>query len=380
MKKLSISARDATLLCLVFAILVVFLSYQYGWKMFNEKTDAVNEEIKALQVKYDDLYDKFLHIKEYEEKIVANNDNYGIIINHFDTGFSQKESLLFSTQMEEDLDVWFSTVGLTEGTPMYRFGAVTSTNPVKSGQNVYNTDMMGYSKTTTYSYRCSYDSFKDMVDYILSHETKYKVDGISASYSAEDDIVSGAFSYTQYAITGSERVHEVEDIEGIDIGTENLFASSTFVTEDVSTAGSANSILTNYDLAITLSASTSDLSSVVVGRRAIASSQVKNNSNDFAYVNVKITGEDGTYYINYEVAGNKYPATNFSKGMSFNPGKTLDLIVFSSPRKDEEDKAGAYVSIVNNTDLTLNIKVMDDDTDLPRFNLRTSEGKINIVE
>ena len=54
----------------------------------------------------------------------------------------------------------------------------------------------------------------------------------------------------------------------------------------------------------------------------------------------------------------------------------MDLIVFSSKRDSDADNAGAWVTINNNSDMTLNIKVINDDTSNPRFNIESANGSI----
>ena len=54
----------------------------------------------------------------------------------------------------------------------------------------------------------------------------------------------------------------------------------------------------------------------------------------------------------------------------------MDLMVFSSKRDSDADNAGASVTINNNSDMTLNIKVINDDTSAPRFNIESANGSI----
>ena len=51
-------------------------------------------------------------------------------------------------------------------------------------------------------------------------------------------------------------------------------------------------------------------------------------------------------------------------------------MVFSSKRDSDADNAGASVTINNNSDMTLNIKVINDDTSAPRFNIESANGSI----
>ena len=377
--KLAISERDKLLLCLVGSVLLVFLSWYFGFRSFNEKTAALESEISTLQVKYDDLNDK----KKNAGKYAQDAEGYELLcdawLSRFDSGFSQKSTLIFTTNIESELGVWIRTVNMPDATLVYTFGQIQSTNPSTAGATVYSTDMKGYKKTVTYSYECGYDTFKDLLAYVLDYDTLYTIDSVSCSYNEEDELMTGNITISQYAITGSDREYYEPEIDSIDLGTENLFVSETNPNR-VAEAQDEFGLMTNYDIALSLSSESSDLSSVVLGRRGLVSSQVSANTNDNVPVVINIEGENGEYTLNYSVGENTYPSDpmTFSKDTLavFNPGRSMDLIVFSSKRDGDADNAGASVTINNNSDMTLNIKVVNDDTAEPRFNIESAEGSI----
>ena len=374
--KLAISERDKFLLCLIGSLLLVFLAYYFGFRNFTEKTDALESEINTLQVKYDDLKDKADNSAQYKQ----DTENYNILFDGglavYDSGFSQKASLMFTTELEAQPGVWVKTVSMPDATLVYTFGNVTSSNPSANGAKVYSTDMQGYKKTVTYSYECDYDTFKDLLAYILDYDTVYTIDTVSCSYNEDDELMSGNITISQYAITGSDREYYEPEIDSIDLGTENLFVSETNPSR-VTEASDEFGLMTNYDIALSLSSESSDLSSVVLGRRGYSSSQVSANTNDNVPVVINIAGEKGEYTISYSVGDESYPDTDKATvDLVFNPGRSLDLIVFSSERESDEDMAGASVTINNETDMTLNIKVVNDDSANPRFNIESASGAV----
>lgn len=374
--KLAISERDKFLLCLIGSLLLAFLAYYFGFRNFNEKTEALESEISTLQVRYADLKDK----ADNAEKYKRDTENYNILFEGglaaYDSGFSQKATLMFTTELEAQLGVWVKTVSMPDAALVYTFGNVTSSNPSANGAKVYSTDMQGYKKTVTYSYECDYDTFKELLAYILEYDTVYTIDTVSCTYNEDDELMSGNITISQYAVTGSDREYYESEIDSIDLGTENLFVSETnpsHVTESADEFG----IMTNYDIALSLSSESSDLSSVVLGRRGYSSSQVSANTNDNVPVVINIAGEKGEYTISYSVGDESYPDTDKAAvDLVFNPGRSLDLIVFSSERESDEDMAGAGVTINNESDMTLNIKVVNDDSANPRFNIESASGAV----
>lgn len=373
--KLGISERDKMLLCVVASALLVFLAYYFGYRNYTNKTEALNSEIATLQSKYDDLQAKQANVKQYKIDITAFEDEYERIMSKYDSGFSQKATLLFTGALESELDVWIRSVGMPDATSIYTFGNITSTNPSNSGSRVYSTDMVAYKKSFTYSYECSYSEFKEFLDYILNYDTRYTIDSVSCSYNEEDDIISGTISICQYAITGSERPYYEPEIDSITLGTENIFVSEENPDKYVE-ENEDFEIMNTYDLALSLNSAASDLSSVVIGRRNLISSQISDNANDVTEVVLNIDGSEGLYTISYTIGENSYPAENPAEGVVFTPGRKLDLIVFSSKREGNNDKAGVKLIVNNNSDMTLNIKILNDDEVSPRFNIEVNEGRV----
>lgn len=374
--KMAISDRDKTLLCVVGCIVMIALAWYFGFSRLTRATEELQTEISSLQTKYNDLKAKAADEEWYIRKTEEDNAFFEEALKDYDAGFSQKATLIFTSEMEAELDLWIRTVSLTEAENIFTFGTITSSNPSSGGKRVYDTDMMGYKKSTTYAYECSYEEFKTMLAYILDYETRYTVDMVSCSYDAEEDVVSGTFMVSQYAVTGGGREYTEPEINTVPTGTENLFLSSTYNLGEDDGEGSAGNIINNYDLALTLSSQASDLSAVVLGRRGIVSSQRSVNENGTADVVIVVEGSDGLYTLSYAVDGEIYPSAE--EGVSFNPGQSFDLIVYSSPRADENDRAGARVSIINNSDMTLNIRVLNDDENDPRFRLGDYTGSVNV--
>ena len=120
--KLAISERDKFLLCLVGSILVVFLVYYFGFRNINDKINTVENEINSLQIKYNDLREKANNAEQYKE----DTQKYKLIFDSglaaYDSGFSQKATLIFTTELEAELDVWLKTVSMSDAVLLYTFG------------------------------------------------------------------------------------------------------------------------------------------------------------------------------------------------------------------------------------------------------------------
>ena len=108
-----------------------------------------------------------------------------------------------------------------------------------------------------------------------------------------------------------------------------------------------------------------------MGQRDNKETEVSANSNDISEVAIKISGKEGSYTIEYTVGDNK-------KKQIFQEENSLDLLIMSSGRVSQEDKAGINLSLENTSDKTLNIKIMNDDGEESRVNIQNTQGSIAI--
>ena len=52
------------------------------------------------------------------------------------------------------------------------------------------------------------------------------------------------------------------------------------------------------------------------------------------------------------------------------------MLIMSSARQSESDKAGAKINFVNSTDKELNVKIINDDVNTPRISVGTTTGSV----
>ena len=129
-----------------------------------------------------------------------------------------------------------------------------------------------------------------------------------------------------------------------------------------------------------VSAFSSDNDSVVVGlaNDALGKTIASSSSNSVESVTITVSGKSGDYKVSYKVGSTTYPVENYFEGASFNAGNTIDLLIMSSQKNSAEDKAGAKINLINNTDKDLNVKIINDDADSPRVTIGTTTGSIKM--
>lgn len=377
---LKVSERDKKLLLLLLIVIII----GGAAKLFSTISEDVKEnkrEYEELTDKYNDLVIKNSRKAQMIEDTANYTAEYRLLLDSYNTSLSEEQTLVFLGMVEKHTGVWLKQVGFSENTTVYTFGKVKSSNPSTLGQKVYSSDYKGISTTMTLSYECSYDELKKVLVYLEENGRKATVSNITFSYSESTDIVTGTMQITLYAITGSDR--EVKDtvISDVAVGTDNIFSSDSFISSGVD-GSYKDRIINDYDLYMIMNQAGSDMSTMAVGMSGDPSNAtaVTTDTEGVADVTINITGKEGEYRVSYKLGSSAYPAENFGEGAPLICGDSLDMLIISKPRVDKDDSTLANVTIINATDMVLNLAVINDDEEKPRVNIEKTEGNVVIYE
>lgn len=376
-----ISSRDRNILIIVAMVIILAGSYWFSGKIGEENLE-LEKQANDLSTRYLDLVAKNANQNNYKADAEINAVAFENLLAEYRNSLSQEETLLFLNNVEKNTGVWFKQQSIESVAQVYQFGRLTSSNPARFGQRVYNTDNVGISTNTSVSYECSYEQLKTLIEYLNENGKKILINNMSYTYDSAKDIVSGTMSFTHYAIAGSERPKDPINIKDVSVGTNNIFASDLFVP-----GGSAESykdkIVTDYDLFLIVNRTGADKDAVICGQALDTTGESAISSNDGGVENVtiKITGTDGNYRVSYQVGTQQYPSgEDYAYGAPFICGKTMDLLIISCERGSNTDTSEVNVNLINDTDLELSVAIINDDEDKPRVNIRDIDGAVTVYD
>ena len=287
---------------------------------------------------------------------------------------------MFLRDIEKTTGSWIKSTTFSTTTPIYTFGAIGSSNPDTAGMRAYTSDMIGYKTTLTLSYEALYKDWQDLLTYVNNYYSKNTIDNISMTYNVGNDVVSGTMTLSTYCVTGSNRTFTPPSVD-VPNGTENIFFSQIFFPTIIGKDDKEGSyILSDYDYYLLLNSATSDMNACIIGKKGdvTGDSVLASNENATQQLTVHFWGKNGTYYIKYKLGNQEYPAVNYGGGQSFAAGDTIDFLIMSSARKTSADKSGVDISIINETDKDVNIKIVDDDKTDARVNFVNQNGIFNV--
>lgn len=355
-------------------------AWWFSGKIRTENED-LNKELSDLKVRYDTLDTMNSKRKTYQEDTATNTSKYNEIMSKFNASLSQEQTIMFLNSVEKNTGVWLKQLSLENASQIYTFGNVKSTNPSSRGRKVYDTDYVGIVTKSNVSYQCTYDQLKTVLTYISENGRKVTIDSMSYSYAAGTDLVSGTMALSFYAITGKDRPPVNVDIKDVFVGTDNIFASDTFVG-----SGSADNykdmIVNSYDMYVIVNRTGADKDAVICGQSGDMNNEtvVSSNTGGIENVTITVTGREGDYKVSYKVGSMQYPVENYEAGAPLICGDSIDLLIVSSLRDAEGDTSEINLFIQNLSDLTVNAAVINDDPQNPRVKINNVEGAVTFYQ
>ena len=380
---MKLSDKDKKLISFILGLVMIFCAYFFGFRNLTAKSSELDEVIKE-DTEY---YNTLKGMVDMEATYIADTETFQAgyldILNKFDTGITQEHSILFISEMERKTGAWVSQAIIGESNSVYQFGQGASSNPLRPDDRAYSSDYVGNEAMLTLNYEAPYPEFKQLIDYINTFDSKCKISSLNAAYD-DEGFVSGTLLMSQYAITGSDRVFLDAPITNMYNGTENIFDSSTFEPNDDDNIEDLGlHILTDYDYYIALKPHNAAGDAVVIGPKGDRNGVQSISVNTSEVVDLTIMfdkNSEGKYVVSYKVGDVAYPVVDYDKGVEFVPGGRLSLRVMSADRNlIGEDENGVKATIINTTDMQLEIKI-DDDKNNPRFTIADKVGDIKIYE
>lgn len=375
---IDISDRDKKLILVFLSVIIVVLSYLLGYQKLSALTQQYTLEASKLHATQRDLIEK----TQNRDKYVAETENYkkqyNAVFANYGASVDQDVTVEFLNNVEKITGVWIKGITFAESTNIYKFGEIRSSNPSMTGTKVYTSDLKGWKTALTVSYEASYAGWKQMIDFINNYYSKNAIESISMSYSSDENVVSGVMSLSTYAITGTGRKF-TSPVFNLPTGTDNIFYSSIFDSTSIDMKDeNGDYILSDYDYYMLLNSSSADVDSCIMGKKGDKTQEsiLTGNSNAQLDVSLIISGTAGNYKAQYKIGNATYPVNNFDAGVEFEPGNTLDFLIMSTPRMDANDTGYVTLNVDNKSDMTLNIKICNDDPKSSRVRQGLRSGDV----
>ena len=266
-----LSEREKNLLFILFIFIILFFSYQFGYVKLTGKADALSTENLELSVKLNDLKQKDVAKEKYIEETNQMTADTQDMLNHLAASMTQDKSTIFVTKLEKEAEMIVSAISFGDTTQIYDSkqamdttnqtandatngtsndttngtssdtanGTSSDTANGTSGDTTNdasgNTSTMsgtaegnglkGYQSSITINYQTSYSGLKKAIDFINNYYEKMRIQSITAAFDSTTGNLTGTIIIDLFMLSGEGREAEPFDINGIEIGTDNIFGT-----------------------------------------------------------------------------------------------------------------------------------------------------------
>lgn len=399
-------------------VAVAAVSIFYVAKPNMDTVNSVKAENVTLQNRLDELNEKQAKRDWYLSQTDELQGRFDDTMDSFPADLNQEISIMFVQGIKDNYDFKVSSLGLGQPEQFYTLGlnggdvaltdgvtadtsTETSTDASTEAATTAVTDTASTDGTelstdatapssgyTCYraafpiTYRGTYEDVKNVVEYVDNYRDRMVVDSINIAYEAESDMYSGSMNLMCYSIQGEDRAPRSVDLDDVETGVDNIFTGGN-ATGDSSSAKDLNkydendgaAIKNSYDFYAMINAADSDVSAKVVGQNGAGkeASVVSNSDNSVSALSFSFYEKDGKNYCDYDLDGTKYTAEVTS-------AEDIKILLQSSAKKGDDDKSGIRVTIKNDTELPVYVKVSDDDSSSPRIDIASKTGAVKVYK
>ncbi len=369
------TSKEKNLILAVAFIILVGLFWFFLYRPTTQNISKIEREITGLNSQLSELKLEYVNKDKYLDEIDTMTDFIEEINNRYPVYVSQEKVIKTLIDLEEEietLEIPLYTMEVPK--PVISAGEYTDeeTGELNYHETLFKTEVR-------LDLIMTYADMKKMLTYIRQNEDKLSINGMNMTSDLVNDTVQTSFGLDFYFLLSDDRVYTPEDYFGdYDPKEESIFAPyDEFGASFDAGIEDGEAVKEEDDFVVNLSTIYSDRSTVIVykNRDLTGDTYVYDDSNSMIPVEFVFEQTESGYSYKYKTSSEQFPG-NYSLGQTFVPGNFIDIAVYSSARVDSDDKSGANVTIINNTDLPVNIRILVDDSNAPRFNVIDQVGEV----
>lgn len=405
-------------------VAIIVLAIIYVMKPNIDTYKQKQQEAQQLQTRLQELQTKQADREKYLEDTDKYNKEFDEVLNCFPADLNQEITVVFLDGIKKDNEMAFSKVQLGEEELFYTLGSNGADATLGTGNNTSSTgatteaastentttEAASTESTTTEAaasdtlvegdapvddsaYNCfraefpmdyygSYESLKNVIDYIDGYQDRMTINSIDIKYNTENDKYEGALTLYCYAVRSGDRPERSIELNDVETGVDNIFIGNGSIQGEAESDGlnkydenDGAAIENSYDFYAMLNPSTSDVSAKVIGQNGAGkeASVITNSDNSVSTLSYDFYEKDGKNYCKYTLDGTSYEAEVTS-------AEDVKILLQSSARKGDDDKVGIRVTIRNTTSLPVYVKVSGDDSVSARVDVASKTGSVKVYK
>lgn len=249
---MKVSKKDINLSIILLGLLVIILSYFVGVNKLNTRTEALEQENSTLRSEVQVLDELQAKQKQYIQDNQTMQETARVFMELYPAEVREEDQIMYASKLEDVIGCYFSYVATPKTTYLdipkseleNKLAAVPDLTGAIAAHSTTNPENMldagGMLIGCTVSdntFGCTYEQFKEMVEYITRDSLLKSIDNITLSYDASTGNLNGSMTINYYSMTGTGRSYEEPDTHVLGQGVDCIFGSLAIVQEENGTQG-----------------------------------------------------------------------------------------------------------------------------------------------
>ena len=211
---MNINPKHLLIGTVVIMLLILGLAYKFAYLPNVEEAEKIESSNKSLVSRKEELNNKIANKAMYVEGIDNSKKMIDSILKKYGPGNTPEKTIMMLVDLCEKTGVRISSITFNEDEPIYRSAAVD-----ENEQPLYTLNKC----QTNLALLGGYTEIKKFFDYINCYDERMNVENFNLSYNLESGTITTSATVNLYSVYDENHVYVDPVVEGIDIGTSNVF-------------------------------------------------------------------------------------------------------------------------------------------------------------
>lgn len=213
--------REIRLILILLALVILVVSYVWGYTNFSQKAEDMQSEINELKPRLAELREHEANINNYRDYI----NTAGVELSESQTPYPNdvrsENFIMYSVQMENNLGIMVSSASFAAPSLLLEFAGIR-----ENGDGSYSgLSLQGYLASMSLSATMTYEQMKSMISFVYRDAEPTAISSLSISYDSSTGALTGSVVINKYFITGIDDSYNETNVPRVPQGTDNLFST-----------------------------------------------------------------------------------------------------------------------------------------------------------
>lgn len=214
----------------VYSYFIVYDKYENRTADAYKEIEIIRRQIEAREemlIQEEEVLNSLEEVKEQKQAII---DNYPVHI-------AKEDNFMFIEKLQKNLKINIMSLNVSDNMSFYKTILPAVLEDIEEDMEDGEEDdgrqdtiteestMNGVVNTISMNFLTNYDGLKELSEYIRNYPEPTVIDNVSISYDSSTGALAGNLVLKRFALNGNGKEYTGTYIDGIDIGTDNIFGT-----------------------------------------------------------------------------------------------------------------------------------------------------------